>query len=1039
MTNRKFYQRTMATVIHLNSIFVKCLKSRVILTAMSIKEFEYEYKRLNPKQREAVDTIDGPVMVIAGPGTGKTSILTLRIANILKQTDTSPDSILALTFTESGVRAMRQKLVELMGALAYRLHIHTFHSFSNELIKRYPQEFPRIIGSQHITEFDQIRIMEEVIDETAIKRLRPPLNRYYFLGSCLKHIKELKREDIDVGQFGRLIDTKWRDFKKIPDLRYKHGQWKGEIKGKYKRVETTILNDFELLKIYKTYQEKLRKERLYDFEDMIMEVVKKLRKKNDLLLILQEEYQYILADEHQDANNAQNRLLDLLSGFHNNPNLFIVGDEKQAIFRFQGASLENFLYFEKKYPRSKIIKLTKNYRSSQQLLDASHSLILKNKTNLSMAPRLVSSGNQSRLKLTIAECANLNSEFNFIKEDILSKLKKGTRPEEIAIIYRNNKDALSLKRFFEGSELAFSLHSESDPIEDDDIRKLLIILKVADNPSSDEALAEALYVDFLKLNNIDVHRLISESNKSKIPLSVMIESQTFLRKARILNRDKFIKFANWVNDWSKRARNESLIDAFENIALESGFLSHIISKDDSLIKLSMYDALLNEVKKTAERHKSARLSTFFEFLDRLDTHKVRLKSESMGAISGRVNLMTAHKSKGLEFDVVYIIHANRGKWGNNRAHGSFFSTPGESADINNEKDDDERRLFYVAMTRSRKEVIITRSLNNEANTQIAPSQFLEEIDQKHLKFVSISEKIYPPQMADSRLAQKPLVDLNDKKYLNQLFMEQGLTVTALNNYLRCPWQYFFLNLIRIPKSQSMNQVYGTAIHETLKIFFDNYQKNQEMKGKVLLNLFEDYLSRKHIAEKNYGQLLSKGKKALSGYLTFYRNKWPRAILSEFNISGVLLAIKYRGKELKLLLRGKLDKVELGQGSEVNVVDYKTGRPKTRNQILGTNKLKEDDYLRQLIFYKLLLDRYKNKKLNIVSGEIDFVEPDSKGRYHKEKIAISDEMVQKLSELISKSSAEILDLSFWNKTCDQKKCQYCALSTLINKSKRQRAI
>lgn len=177
---------------------------------MSIKEFEYEYKRLNPKQREAVDTIDGPVMVIAGPGTGKTSILTLRIANILKQTDTSPDSILALTFTESGVRAMRQKLVELMGALAYRLHIHTFHSFSNELIKRYPQEFPRIIGSQHITEFDQIRIMEEVIDETAIKRLRPPLNRYYFLGSCLKHIKELKREDIDVGQFGRLIDTKWQ-------------------------------------------------------------------------------------------------------------------------------------------------------------------------------------------------------------------------------------------------------------------------------------------------------------------------------------------------------------------------------------------------------------------------------------------------------------------------------------------------------------------------------------------------------------------------------------------------------------------------------------------------------------------------------------------------------------------------------------------------------------------------------------------------------------------------------------------------------------
>src|SRR3989344_374243 len=320
---------------------------------MPKSRFDELYRSLNTEQKKAIDTVEGPVMVIAGPGTGKTTILTLRIANILKQTDASADSILALTFTESGVHSMRKKLVEIIGPTGYRVNIHTFHSFCNEIIKRYPQEFPRIIGNQHMTDLDQISITEEIISSTKLKNLKPYGNPFFYLKSILAQIKELKREDIDPSEFKKLLKDWRKKFESREDLLHESGAYKGEMKAKHKPEAKKIENSEKLLVIYQKYQKALEEKRLYDYEDMIMEVLRELRSNKNLLLELQENYQYILADEHQDANNAQNKLLELLSGFHVSPNLFIVGDEKQAIFRFQGASLENLPYFKKHYPKAK--------------------------------------------------------------------------------------------------------------------------------------------------------------------------------------------------------------------------------------------------------------------------------------------------------------------------------------------------------------------------------------------------------------------------------------------------------------------------------------------------------------------------------------------------------------------------------------------------------------------------------------------------------------------------------------------------------------
>ena len=405
---------------------------------MTSKRFEEEYKRLNKAQKEAVDAIDGPVMVVAGPGTGKTTILTLRIANILKKTDTRPENILALTFTEAASINMRRKLSEIISSRAYQVIINTFHSFTESIIRKYPEEFPRIISSRPIGEVDQISIIESLIDSTNLKILRPYGDPYLYTKDISSNIAILKREGLSPEEFSKLVKKEETNFRKIPDLYHEGGAYKGKMKGEYQKLEKIIEKNKELSDVYKDYQNELLKRKFYDFSDMIMEVLKAVEKSKFLLQVLQEEYQYILVDEHQDTNNAQNKIIELLASYHApDPNLFVVGDEKQAIFRFQGASLENFLYFKNLYKNAKFITLSENYRSTQGILDSAHGLMPN-------SFQLQSNTKHKFEKISIYPFETPESETYFVVHDIKRKISEGIMPEEIAVLYRNNEDAFAI-------------------------------------------------------------------------------------------------------------------------------------------------------------------------------------------------------------------------------------------------------------------------------------------------------------------------------------------------------------------------------------------------------------------------------------------------------------------------------------------------------------------------------------------------------------------------------------------------------------------
>lgn len=959
---------------------------------MAPDNLEKLFQKLNPAQRSAVETVEGPVMVVAGPGTGKTQILTLRVANILLKTDAGAENILALTFTEAAAANMRRRLVSLIGTSGYYVNIHTFHGFCNKLIREYPEYFPRIIGGAAATLSDQIGLVRKIIDTTKLKHLKPFGNKYYYAAEILKSIRQLKNEGFDTDKFKKISDS--------PKNR-------------------------ELALIYQKYQRELDRKKRYDFEDMILETINALKHNRDFLLDLREKYQYILVDEHQDTNGAQNKTLELLAGDDRNPNLFVVGDEKQAIFRFQGASIENFLYFKTKFSQAKLINLKENYRSHQHILDAGHSLIEKNKavlalTKLQAQPRRTALPGRAVLpeKIKIGSFDRPETEYLFIAEKIKELIKQKTPLGEIAVLYRENKDAPAIADFLARSRVPHAVESDENALDDVEIKKLNTLLGAIENFGDDEHLVKALHLDFLGVDPMALYKLPNQ-DISRLNINI-------IKKLGI---------------WKKLSYNTTFPKFFETVINESGFLKNLLSRPDYRGKLEKLNALFSEIKNSALSDPDYNLSDYLNYLAVLKEHNLPLNSKT-ARTHGAIRLMTAHRAKGLEFDYVFITGAYNGHWGNKRNR-NYFDLPVKTGwDASKlEKNEDERRLFYMALTRTRKNVFITYSALSPEGREQVPSQFIGEI-KPELK-EEIASSPYEAKLArcGSVLSMpiRPAAVADEKNAVKEMFLKRGLSPTSLNNYLACPWRFFYVNLLRIPKTQNRHQIYGTAKHNALQKFFDAKKENKKIGGKFLVDSFAAELKGFTVTPADRAILLQRGRETLAAYYNFYKDSWNHNTINEVKISGVDFPL---GRSETIQLTGKLDKIELhkstipkpGLGRNSNiVVDYKTKAPESRNWILGKTKNSNGDYFRQLVFYKLLTDSLPKKKFEMESGVIDFVEPDDKGRFRKERFEISAADVKELKETIARAADEIINLKFWASRCGQKDCEFCELREMLPSS------
>lgn len=1018
-------------------------------------KFNEEYQKLNAQQQAAVDTIEGPVMVIAGPGTGKTQILAARIGKILLDTDAQPENILCLTYTDAGAIAMRRRLQQFIGADAYKVNIYTFHAFCNDVIQDNLHLFEKN-SLDAVSELESIELFKKLIDGFPKDH---PLKRYrgdvYFEINNLKNLfsamkkegwpPKLINEKIDEYIAGLPLRDEYitkratKDFKK-GDVRTDKIEEEKEKKEKLRAA----VNEFE------NFQQLMRERNRYDFDDMINWVIKAFEENPEVLSNYQEKYQYILVDEYQDTSGTQNRLVQLLISFWEKPNVFVVGDDDQSIYRFQGANVENMIEFAGNYSNDlKTVVLTNNYRSTQPILDISKTLINNNEERLvkqieGLSKELVASNDKIKHldhQPVIREYNSVKEEMAGITAEVSALLQKEIQPGRIAVIYKENRYGEELAAYFRLKGIPVFSKRSINILEHPFTNKIIQILRWLnaehDVPyGGDELLFEILHYDFYKIPAIEIAKLTVESNAKKYN-----DEQSSLRKllADKANQPPKDLFDPGLNAKLKKLSGilEQLVADVANVTLQhltdlvirnGGVLQYIMESEEKIVLLNLLTALYDFIKDETARNPFLDLKGLINIIDLMEKEGLALPMVQVSGNDKGVNLLTAHGSKGLEFEYVFFAGVNATSWEKKRKPAGGYKLPDtmfSSAPAAGSEGEELRRLFYVALTRAEQYLYISYAKFKNDGKEMEPSMFIAEIQQQH--HLPVEQVTIPAdEMMQFQLLQftaaAPEIQHMEDDFIDGLLSKFAMNVTALNNYLKCPLQFYYSNLIRIPAGKNEAMEFGSAIHYALETLFKKMQESRQeiFPGKAeLIGYFNNYLRRhrENFTKESYARRLEYGDTVLSNYYDKYINTWNKVVAVERNIRGVHVD--------GVPIKGKLDKLEF-EGKNINVVDYKTG---DIDKALPKLKAPDDkdpvggDYWRQAVFYKILIDNYDQKDWRVISTEFDFIEPDKKKEYRKVKVVIEPGDTEKVREQISDVWEKIQAKDFYT-GCGKEDCHWC---------------
>ncbi|HAO46379.1 MAG TPA: DNA helicase UvrD [Chitinophagaceae bacterium] len=1018
-------------------------------------KFNEEYQKLNDAQRRAVDTIEGPVMVIAGPGTGKTQILAARIGKILLETDALPENILCLTYTDAGTIAMRRRLLQFIGADAYKVNIYTFHAFCNDVIQDNLSLFEKT-SLDAISELESIQLFKNLIDSFPKNH---PLKRYrgdvYFEINNLRHLfSAMKREGWTPAFISGKIDEYIADLPSRDEYiakravkEFKKGDVRTDkIAEETERMEKlrAAVNEFE------HYQTLMRKKNRYDFDDMINWVIRAFEENKDLLSAYQEKFQYVLVDEYQDTSGIQNRLVHLLINYWDRPNVFVVGDDDQSIYRFQGANVENMLGFAEAYTKDLLtVVLAHNYRSTQPILDISKTLINQNEERLvkkidGLSKELTSS-NEKIAHLTnqpeIHEYNTVKEEMAGITNRIGALLNEGILPGRIAVLYRENKYGEELASYFRQKEIPVYSKRSINILEQPFVQKLIQLLRYLnaehDIPyGGDEMLFEILHYDFYHIPAINIAKLTVETNQKRYNDPSVSLRKLLYDKANAPVKDLFDsglpaslkKISAVLEQLIADVPNVTLQQLFSNIIQQAGIVNYILHSAEKIRLLQLLTAFFDFIKDETGRNPALKLKDLISIIDLMEKEGLPISLVQVAGNDKGVNLLTAHGSKGLEFEYVFIAGVNATAWEKKRKPGGGYKYPDTLFSSQPQSSDEEelRRLFYVALTRAEKHLYISYAKFKNDGKEMEPSMFIAEIQQQHnMPFEKIS--LQAEEMAAFGLlqlnAQAPEIEKAEEDFISGLLEKFVMNVTALSNYLHCPLEFYYKNLIRIPTGKSEATEFGSAVHHALERLFRKMQESKPERFPPVDEVIADFnwymnRHREHFTKEAFLRRMEYGDEVLRNYYAGYVNSWNKVVAVERNIRGVVM----NGVPLK----GKLDKLEF-DGKNVNVVDYKTGDIDKAIPKLKQPHEKDPnggDYWRQAVFYKILVDNYEQKEWRVISTEFDFIEPDKKKEYRKIKIVITPQDIETVKQQISTVWEKIQNRDFYT-GCGKADCHWCS--------------
>jgi DNA helicase-2/ATP-dependent DNA helicase PcrA len=1026
------------------------------------KKFAEEYIKLNEQQQKAVDTIEGPVMVIAGPGTGKTQILASRIGKILLDTDANPENILCLTYTDAGVVTMRKRLLQFIGPDAYKVHIYTFHAFCNDVIQENLSLFEKT-ALDPISDLEKIELFKQLIDSFPknhlLKRYRGDV--YFEVNNLQSLFSTMKREGWTPALISSKIDSYLADLPTRDEFIYKRkykefnaGDLKKdkleEEKEKMEKLRAAV-NEFD------RFQQMMRKKNRYDFDDMINWVIKAFEENKNLLANYQERYQYILVDEYQDTSGTQNRLVELLISYWDTPNVFVVGDDDQSIYRFQGANVENMLEFAGNYKDSLMtVVLTNNYRSTQPILDISKTLINRNDERLvkkieGLSKELLSSNTLISHIVhppVLQEYETQRQEMIGIASHVQDLFDQGVPPGRIGIIYKENKYGEELAQYFKLLNIPVYSKRHLNLLELPLAQKIILVLKYIaaehDTPyGGDEMLFEILHFDWFHIPPIEIAKLSIEVADKKYGDTKTSIRQALVEKSNAPAKDLFSKT---LHEGLKKASivlekliadvpNITLQQLVENIIREAGVLTHIMQSTDKYWQLQIVTGLFDFIKDETRRKPLLNLQELINLISLMEKEDIKLPLVQVSGNDKGVNLLTAHGSKGLEFEYVLLAGCNSSFWEKKRKPGGGYKIPDtmfsssslSSAEGKKATDEEElRRLFYVALTRAEQHLYISYSKFRNDGKELEPSMFIAEIQDQHA--LPVEKVILDTEVLASFAAihfgnpEAPEIEKIEEEFIGHILDKFVMNVTALNNYLTCPLEFYFKNLIRIPSPKNEAAEFGSATHHALEKLFRKMQeggKEQFPSKEEFIADFEWYMHRhrESFTKEQFDRRMEYGQEVLTNYYDARIRTFNKIVAIERNIRNVVV------KEVPL--RGKLDKLEF-DGKSVNVVDYKTGDPdKAISKLKGPSEKDPNggDYWRQAVFYKILIDNYEQKDWKVISTEFDFIEPDKKKNYRKEKVVITPADITTVTEQISQTWRKIQDREFYT-GCGKEDCHWC---------------
>ena len=1015
---------------------------------------------LNPQQLAAVNQMDGPVLVVAGPGTGKTQILAARIGKILTDTDARPNEILCLTYTDAGAVAMRKRLFEFIGPDAYRINIYTFHAFCNEVIQENLEYFGKL-NLEPLSDLESAMLFRELVDEFPNDHI---LKRFtgdtYFDAPRLKSLfSTMKSEGWDEETIKNAVQEYLEDLPNREEYIYKKANSKAGIKaGDLKQKDIDKVTDLmnKLLAAvgeYRNFDRKMKERGRYDYDDMIIWVLKAFRENEEILRQYQERYQYILVDEFQDTSGSQNLLLKFLLSYWETPNVFVVGDDDQSIFKFQGANMKNILDFANDYVNVlSTVVLKHNYRSNQHILDISRALINNNKERLTAQLQLDKNLQSSHSRFgndtvepVIREYENPGQEMVDVAMQIKQLVADGTPPGEIAVIYRNHSQVEELLHFLETQKIAVNTRRKIDiltiPFGEKIINILRYLAMELDSPySGDELLFEIMHYDFFNIPPIEIAKASIAVSKENYSTAANNQPKTSLRRYISDMRTKaqpglFDAYQNvemkyLINNIDlllTEAMSVTLQQLFQQVIAKMGILRYIMQQQDKGTFMQILTNFFDFLKDESRKRPDIKLADLLATIELMKKNNIRLDLNQVIFSDNGVNFFTAHGSKGQEFEHVFFIGCDKKTW-DSKGRNTGFSYPDTltqaSADDIAQKEE-SRRLFYVALTRAKQCLMVSYSNKDKKGKDQEASQFIGEI------LADTDMAITHPRVSEADMLEfyatqfneddKPRVELLDHNFIDKLLQNYTLSVTHLSNYLDCPLRFYFQCLIRVPSGKSPSATFGQAVHWALNKAFRRLKDNNDefISTAEFMNEFRWYMyrNRDSFTKAEFKLRVDYGEKILPVYYEQNITRWNKVAITERSIKN----IEVEGVPVK----GNLDKIEF-EGKNVTVVDYKTGKLKNAKDKLqrpSEGQPNGGDYWRQSVFYKLLIDHDPTNDWEVVSAIFDFVEPINEGEYHKEKIVITLEDTTVVTEQVTTVYRKILAHDF-NTGCGKKECDWC---------------